>query len=232
MGVALALEAGFALATLALRHSWARLFTDDAAVVALTASLLPVFALSLPGDGANATLQGLLRGSGRQETGAATNLCSYWLLGIPSAAFLAFRWAGRTAPLWVGLLCNRIGGINKPAAPMPARWPPCRCHLGVHGLWWGLVIVNTVQGTVMLVIAARFNYAREAAKAAARVAAHRASEGGGGLHEPLLGGPQCERLEAGLAAAPLLDPAGPVEEELPAGQVLADAGMADGTAAE
>lgn len=32
------------------------------------------------------------RGSGRQGTGALANLCSYWVLGIPSAYFLAFRW--------------------------------------------------------------------------------------------------------------------------------------------
>lgn len=63
---------------------------DAPSVVERTAALLPVFALSLPGDGANATLQGLLRGAGRQGVGAITNICSYWLLGIPSAAYLAF----------------------------------------------------------------------------------------------------------------------------------------------
>lgn len=31
------------------------------------------------------------RGSGRQGTGALANLCSYWILGIPSAYYLAFR---------------------------------------------------------------------------------------------------------------------------------------------
>lgn len=109
VAIAVALELAAGGSILALRHSWARLFTDAPAVVALTAGLLPVFALTLPGDGANAVLQGLLRcvslhvpvcgastvhsrclsqhrpprccrGSGRQETGAITNLCSYWLL--------------------------------------------------------------------------------------------------------------------------------------------------------
>lgn len=59
--IALALELAAGGAILALRHSWARLFTSAPEVVSLTASLLPVFALSLPGDGLNATLQGLLR---------------------------------------------------------------------------------------------------------------------------------------------------------------------------
>lgn len=34
---------------------------------------------------------GECRGSGRQETGAITNLMSYWILGIPLAAYLAFK---------------------------------------------------------------------------------------------------------------------------------------------
>lgn len=36
-------------------------------------------------------LQGLLRGAGKQETGAVTNLLSYWCCGIPLAAYLAFK---------------------------------------------------------------------------------------------------------------------------------------------
>lgn len=44
------------------RQSIPRLFTNLPAVVDATSALLPIFALSLPGDGINAVLQGLLRG--------------------------------------------------------------------------------------------------------------------------------------------------------------------------
>ncbi|KAL4443788.1 hypothetical protein ABPG75_011525 [Micractinium tetrahymenae] len=171
VGIAIGLELAAMGAMLALCNKWALLFTDSAEVRSLTAQLLPIFALSLPGDGANAILQGLLRGSGRQETGAVTNLCSYWLLGIPAAAYFAFR-----------------------------------RHLGIAGLWWGLVLVNTVQGSVMAVIALRFDFENEARKAVARTTAGDASIAGGssadGLAEPLLmQGPQCERLEQGILLA-------------------------------
>lgn len=53
---------------------------------------------------------GVVRGAGRQTVGAATNFVSYWLLGLPLAALLAFR-----------------------------------CHLGVHGLWLGLLTGTSFQ---------------------------------------------------------------------------------------
>lgn len=56
------LEAAAGGVTVLTRHSLPYLFTDVSAVVELTAGLLPIFALSLPGDGVNAVLQGLLRG--------------------------------------------------------------------------------------------------------------------------------------------------------------------------
>lgn len=80
------------------------------------------------------------------------------------------------------------------------------------------------QGLLMTLIAWRFNFNREAAKAMARTAAHQGPASGaeGGLRQPLLEGRRCERLEAGV----LLHPAEPVEEEqLSAAQVVADAGQ-------
>jgi hypothetical protein len=82
----------------------------------------------------------------------------------------------------------------------------CRLKLGLFGLWWGLVITNCIQGTLMLIIASRFDFPKEAALAAARTAAYSAARGDGfdedGLLEPLLQGPQCERLEQGMLPAP------------------------------
>ena len=108
------------------------------------------------------------RGSGRQETGALTNIFSYWAVGIPSAAYLAFR---------CGRPCVRtsLRGPGPPEPLTPSRACPAarRQQMGVHGLWWGLVITNTLQGIVMTVVALRFDYAAEAAKQQqARVAAH------------------------------------------------------------
>lgn len=45
-----------------------------------------------------------MRGAGRQTVGAATNFVSYWLLGLPLAALLAFRLRLGVHGLWLGLL--------------------------------------------------------------------------------------------------------------------------------
>ncbi|KAL4427911.1 hypothetical protein ABPG75_002000 [Micractinium tetrahymenae] len=131
-GLTMCLQAVVAAGIVLARHSWPRLFTDSPAVVARTAQLLPLFALSLFGDGTNAVLQGLLRGAGRQHLGAVTNLISYWCCGIPLAAFLAFRRG-----------------------------------LGLEGLWWGLVVINTLQGGIMLTLAYCFDFEAQAERAAA-----------------------------------------------------------------
>lgn len=83
----------------------------------------------------------------------------------------------------------------------------------------------------MTIIAARFNFEREAGKAAARVLAHQGASGSsgggagqGGLRQPLLDGAQCERLERGLLGGA---PEGPEEEGVEEGlldeEVLAGA---------
>ncbi|KAL4858417.1 Protein DETOXIFICATION 1 [Chlorella vulgaris] len=143
-GMGLAVEFVAMALVLLLRNHWAVLFTSAPRVIELTARLLPIFALTLPGDGCNIILQGLLRGSGRQGTGAATNLLSYWCMAIPLAAYLAFK-----------------------------------KDLGLAGLWWAIAVTNTWQGGVMAVIALRFDYSKEAAKAALRASARQASQDSG-----------------------------------------------------
>ena len=71
-------------------HQWPRLFTNIPSVVAATATLMPIFALTLPGDGTNCTLQGLLRGAGAQKLGASgwrRAAAARPALGAPAAAF-------------------------------------------------------------------------------------------------------------------------------------------------
>jgi multidrug resistance protein, MATE family len=56
------------------RSSWAYLFNDDEAVVAMVASILPVVALFQVFDGVSAVTAGILRAEGKQFTGALLNL--------------------------------------------------------------------------------------------------------------------------------------------------------------
>lgn len=112
LALAVALELATAVCILALRDSIGYAFTSSQALVAAVASLMPIFALTLPGDGANCVLQGLLRGAGRQSLGAVTNLCSYWLLGIPMAYYFAFYRGFGLAGLWGGIaIVNSFQGV-------------------------------------------------------------------------------------------------------------------------
>lgn len=137
-------------------------------------------------------------------------------------------------------LVRRSYMVCCPARRTPIRAAPaplvaaCRRGLGVHGLWWGLVIINTCQGTLMTIIALRFDFNKEAAKAAARTLDPRrpapalSLDGGGSLDvacrgsdpmgrehspgssllQPLLGGQQCGLLEGGQLA-PAAPPVAP-----------------------
>jgi len=54
-------------------------------------------------DGTQATLSGALRGLGFTRPIMATMFISYWLIGIPVGAYLAFIHKMQVFGLWVGL---------------------------------------------------------------------------------------------------------------------------------
>jgi MATE family multidrug resistance protein len=78
-------------------------FCPDAAVVARCSAMLPWLAALVAIDGLNAACSGILRGCGRQKLGAAVNVAGYWILGLPTAAALAFGAGMGERGLWCGL---------------------------------------------------------------------------------------------------------------------------------
>lgn len=58
-------------------HHLVGLFCSDATVVARCLGTLPLLACLVAVDGVNATISGILRGSGRQKLGAAVNFAGY-----------------------------------------------------------------------------------------------------------------------------------------------------------
>lgn len=65
----------------AVQDKWVRLLTDVEPVIAAVVGLMPVFCLSLVGDGINVSLQALLRGAGKQKVGAGQQGSGPWLPG-------------------------------------------------------------------------------------------------------------------------------------------------------
>ncbi|URD75209.1 Multidrug and toxin extrusion protein [Musa troglodytarum] len=92
---------GFAVA---VRNAWARMFTADASILALTAAVLPIVGMCELGNCPQTAGCGVLRGSARPRTGANINMWSFYGVGMPVAAGLAF-WGRLDFPgLWLGML--------------------------------------------------------------------------------------------------------------------------------
>ena len=87
----------------ALRFWLPRIYTADAAVIAACAAILPIGAAFQIFDGTQVVGCGVLRGMGRTRPAMVFNLLSYWGLGLPLGAWLAFSRGWGLAGIWCGL---------------------------------------------------------------------------------------------------------------------------------
>jgi multidrug resistance protein, MATE family len=93
----------FALLFAIWPESLARLYTTDPAVIALVATLLPIAAAFQIFDGIQVVAAGILRGSADTTFPAGIALVGFWVIGLPTGWFLAFRMGGGPPGLWWGL---------------------------------------------------------------------------------------------------------------------------------
>jgi MATE family multidrug resistance protein len=98
-----AVMAACALVLLFGRDLLPLIYTKDAAVVGLAASVLPIAAAFQLFDGLQVVGTGVLRGMGRTLPGAAINLVGYYALALPFAAYLGFQSGHGLSGLWWGL---------------------------------------------------------------------------------------------------------------------------------
>ncbi len=82
----------------------AAVYTADAGVLAMAATLLPIAAMFQVADGVQIVANGVLRGSGDTRTPMVVYMLGYWLFGLPLALWLAFGWGLGPAGLWWGLV--------------------------------------------------------------------------------------------------------------------------------
>ena len=87
------------LAPLAL----ARIYTTDAGVAALAASLIPIAGVFQVFDGIQVVSIGILRGVGDTRAPMVVNVLGFWLVGLPVSAALGFGAGGGPRGLWWGL---------------------------------------------------------------------------------------------------------------------------------
>ena len=98
-GLAVAYSTGWLL----IRRWWPAAFTTDPTVIDLTARLLVVTAVSQLFDGLQTTMGGVLRGVGLQAWGAAINLFSQWVVGLPLGLWLGLKGGWGALGLWAGI---------------------------------------------------------------------------------------------------------------------------------
>ncbi len=125
--VALGMGAGVmsisAVAIALTRHLLPLLYTRNAEVVALAASILPIAAAFQIFDGTQVTGGGILRGMGSTQPAAYINLVGYYGIALPLAWWLGFHTRHGLAGIWWGLAL----GLSLVAVILVvwiARWGP------------------------------------------------------------------------------------------------------------
>jgi MATE family multidrug resistance protein len=105
--ISMAMGAGvmavFAVSFVLLRQWLPRIYTAEADVVALSASILPIAAAFAIFDGTQVVGCGVLRGMGDTRPAARYNLLGYWILGLPLGGWLALGAGVGLAGIWWGL---------------------------------------------------------------------------------------------------------------------------------
>ncbi|KAK9038763.1 hypothetical protein V6N11_023618 [Hibiscus sabdariffa] len=91
-----------------MRNAWGRIFTNDKAILSLTATVMPVAGLCELGNYLQTTGCGVLRGSARPTLGANINLGSFYGVGLPVAILMGFFVDVGLLGLWFGLLAAQV----------------------------------------------------------------------------------------------------------------------------
>ncbi|MEM7307571.1 MAG: MATE family efflux transporter [Planctomycetota bacterium] len=91
---------------LLLPGTLARAYTDEAGVLAVAVTLLPVAGIFQVFDGAQVVSGGVLRGAGDTRIPMLVHLFGFWAVGIPFGWYMAFERRLGPAGLWWGLVAG------------------------------------------------------------------------------------------------------------------------------
>ena len=93
-----------AVAFLSIPGTFARLYTDDASVLTLAMTLIPLAGVFQVFDGTQTVAGGILRGLGETKVAMLVNLVGYWFFGLPVSYLLGFVVGLGPGGLWYGLV--------------------------------------------------------------------------------------------------------------------------------
>jgi MATE family multidrug resistance protein len=96
-------------------HStWVSLFSDSPVIITKFASMTPFLTISIIFDSVQGVLSGVARGCGWQNWAVCINLAMFYLIGMPIAIVLGFKFNLNAKGLWIGLICGlacQAGGL-------------------------------------------------------------------------------------------------------------------------
>jgi multidrug resistance protein, MATE family len=84
------------------------IYSRDPQVLALGAHILMIVAAFQIFDGAQAVITGALRGLGDTRFPMLVNFAGYWMVGLPTGAWLCFHAHWGLAGLWSGLTISLV----------------------------------------------------------------------------------------------------------------------------
>eukprot|EP00126_Sphaerothecum_destruens_P012421 Sdes_comp21302_c0_seq1m19944 len=94
--------------TIAFKNIIPRIYTHDQSAQSYAAHIIPIVAGFQLFDGVQGVCAGILRGCGRQTTGAILNSICYYLVGLPFGFFMAYHLHQEVAGLWRGMFIALI----------------------------------------------------------------------------------------------------------------------------
>jgi MATE family multidrug resistance protein len=100
--------AASAAVMLAVPAALASLYTNDAAVAAMAASLIPIAGMFQVFDGIQVVSIGILRGVADTRTPMIVAIVGFWLVALPVSAALGFGAGGGPEGLWWGLTAGLV----------------------------------------------------------------------------------------------------------------------------
>ncbi|TVU32474.1 hypothetical protein EJB05_24205, partial [Eragrostis curvula] len=108
MLLALTVGVSEGLVIVLVRNLWGHAYSDEEEVTSYIARMMPILAVSVLLDSQQCVLSGIVRGCGRQKTGAFINLAAFYLVGNPMAFVFAFVCHLRGMGLWFGITCGLV----------------------------------------------------------------------------------------------------------------------------
>ncbi|KAK4487226.1 hypothetical protein RD792_006546 [Penstemon davidsonii] len=97
----------FVVTALGFGHNlWASSFSDSPVIINAYASMTPLLVLSISVDFVQAILSGVARGCGFQHLAVFINLGTFYIIGMPIAGLLGFKFKLHAKGLWLGLICG------------------------------------------------------------------------------------------------------------------------------